>query len=134
MANAVFNANLTYLTGGEGTISQAFNLSAGYRAVHAGSIALPKGAVNGTLVEIPFGTVAPGTCLCVVVRNDTAHDLGLRVNDAREDIYCIAPGGVFLHWSPLRPGSNPLQRVALSVGPAGGGARDGTIGYVVLGA
>jgi hypothetical protein len=130
MASAVFNSSLTYLASGGGTLSQAFNLTGGYRAVSAGTIAVPDGAEGGTVIEIPFGE-AGADCRAVFVRNETRGELGVRLNGAEQDLYRLGPGGVFLHWSPAGAGSAPLWRVALAVAPAG--HEGGSIEFAVLG-
>lgn len=130
MTTAVFNSNLTYLPSGGGMLSQALNLSGAYRAVSAGSVPVPAGTVVGTVIEIPFGDAA-SDCRAVLVRNETPIELGMRINDAEGDLYRLAPGAVFLHWSPAEPGSKPPWRITLSVTRAVREA--GTIGFVVLG-
>ncbi|MCU0681830.1 MAG: hypothetical protein MUF34_06165 [Polyangiaceae bacterium] len=130
MANAVFNANLTYLSADQTTLSQMFTLTSGFRAINAGAIPLPHGVSPGTLIEIPFG-LAAAECRAVMVKNDTRNELGVRLNEAVSDLYQLAPGGVFFHWSPVKGGTNPLRRIALSVprAPLEGGSVD----YLVLG-
>lgn len=131
MPNAVFNSNLTYLSEHEGSISQVFNLSAGFRAIKAGSLAVPQGTPAGTLLEIPFGE-AGADARAFFLRNDTSGDLGVRLNGACDDIYRIGRGGVFLHWSPSDVASNPLRQVALRVPREA--CEDGVVTFVVMGA
>jgi hypothetical protein len=131
MANAIFYSNLTHLAGDEGTFSQVFNLSAGFRSAVAGSIAVARGTDEGTLIEILFGKEGV-VAHAVVVRNATSGDLGGRRNETSSDLYRLGPGGVFFHWSPTEPGLNALQRISPRVGHTA--CEGGSIDYVVLSA
>lgn len=130
MSNAVFNSNVTYTPGGGGTLTQSFAVTVSYAAISAGTIDIPASAAVGPATfTVPFGAVSGANGL--LVKNNTANPLGIRLNGSSGDIYQIAPNGVLMHWAP-KPGvavTTPLTAAVVTIGITDGGSVD----YVVLG-
>lgn len=126
MANATFNASLTFTPPASNTVSQAFNLRLAYSAVSMGTIDVAER--SEAAITIPFGgaEAAQG----VVVRNNLDVDVKLKINEANA-VYELAPGGIFMHWAPKAAATTNLEAMILT--PSKATITAGTIEYIVLG-
>lgn len=132
MPNAVFSSNLTYTPGGGGSLTQSFGVVAPYAAISAGTIDVPSGTAASSSFAIPFGGVETDA-RGLVIKNNTAFDIGIRLNGASADLYHLAPGGLLMHWAP-KAASNPASALkAASFTTTANVDSDGTVDFIVLG-
>ena len=129
MPQAEFSSSVTYSPPGGGLLTQAFGVTANYASASAGTVAISAKA-DPHPIAIPFGGIG-ADARGLVVRNNTAVDLGIRLNGATSDLYRLAPGGLIMHWAPASAGASALT--ACTVAPAVAAPSDGSIDYLVFG-
>lgn len=111
--NFTSTLSLQYTPPGAPVNSGVASLAAGgtYQAGQAGYIDIPPGTVVGTAFPVPFGSVSAAKVL--VVRNNSAQEIGVRLNGAVANNFNIPAGGEFAYVVPSAPVSAPLTQVVI---------------------
>lgn len=111
--NFTATLNLVYTPPGSpaGSGVAALAQAGTYQAGQAGSIDVPPGTTVATVIPIPFGSVSAAKML--VVKNNMANEVGVRLNGAGSNTFNIPPGGFFAYVVPTTPGAVPLTSASI---------------------
>jgi hypothetical protein len=129
MPNAIFSCSVAYRPGGGGLLTQAFNITADYSSVSAGTLATDANSAPAP-IAIPFGGIG-ADANGLVIRNNTGVDLGIRLNGGNDDQYHLASGGLLMHWASEAAETSPLKSCTVMLASAP--PENGSIDYLVFG-
>lgn len=130
MPTAVLTATVSYTAPGPTAVQSVFQVSSAYQASSVGFVDVPSGTADAAAFNVPLGTVT--TVKGILIQNNCAQQLNVRMNGAVADEWSVAPGGVFMpSFGATGVLDDPITEIEL-VTTALTDA-DGTIGYMVFG-
>lgn len=104
MADLKSDLRLTYVGQGDATIKVPESVvEAEYTARSEGAIDIPDQTTSETVFEVSLGSI--DSLKAIYVRNNTAQDLGIRLQEADADEFSLAPGGYILIANPVETGT-----------------------------
>ena len=86
-------------------------VSGTYQGGQAGSVDVPPGTTVGTVLSIPFGSVAAAKVL--VIRNNMSSEVGIRLNGSGSNNFNIPAGGQIVYLVPTTPVAVPLTAASI---------------------
>lgn len=134
MSNKIGSVKVTLSYPGPGgsTVAASQSILASFMGSSSGQIDVPDATAGATAFSVPFGTVATGATMVLVV-NKMGQDAILKVNGSLA-LNNIPDGGVALITAASLPAASKLTAVSLTTtDTVDGSETDRTIDYWVLG-
>jgi len=108
---ATVTDTVTYTAPGGPTNGQSpqTSVSANYDGMDVGTLEIPAATASGTVIPVPFGSIAVDARVIKVVNRATSaspgntNSIGIRLNASSADIFDLAPGGEFTIANPIDP-------------------------------